>query len=69
MFFFLLSGETTHDSTPCTRKDGMNKDIPIIEISDDEQVRYITYVFNIYKTSCKTTDYLKHNFRIQMLII
>ena len=42
----LLAAETTLDSTPRSRKDAMNKDIPIIDISDDDQVWYITYVLS-----------------------
>ncbi|PWA59923.1 Cytochrome c oxidase subunit 5C-2 [Artemisia annua] len=38
----LLAAEATHDSTPCTIKDAMNKDIPIIDISDDEQCKEVT---------------------------
>ena len=34
----------THDSTPCTIDVDDHKDIPIIHISDDEQVQYIILI-------------------------
>ena len=33
------AAQASYDRTPCTIKDDLNKDIPVIDISDDEQVR------------------------------
>ena len=40
----MLEKKETHDSTPCTIDVDDHKDIPIIHISDDEQVQYIILI-------------------------